>query len=176
MCSRLELVLLCVDPQRKACPSPRGGHWQAENSVPTRKNSIVLSPVRKDVSQWKRNENERAMSAALEKATKEVCAKQITTVAIACVVQKAPYVFPIVGGRKVEHLQGNLEALEIVLIPEIIKYLEGDLPFDLGFPMTMTVSPFYTTLRLILSYHFWYIGRWQRPGLLRFRDGFGCLL
>jgi len=89
---------------------------------------------------WKRNEQEKAVSAALEKVAKEVGAKHITAVAIAYVMQKTPYVFPIIGGRKVEHLQANLEALEIVLSPEHIKYLESIVPFDLGFPAAMIVS------------------------------------
>jgi len=87
--------------------------------------------------EWKRNEKERAVSAALEKVAKEIGAKHITSVAIAYVMQKAPYVFPIIGGRKVEHLQANLEALEIVLTPEHIKYLESIVPFEAGFPTTM---------------------------------------
>ncbi|PAV15636.1 Aldo keto reductase [Pyrrhoderma noxium] len=49
---------------------------------------------------WKRNENERKMSAALEKVAKEIGAKHLTSVAIAYVLQKTPYVFPIIGGRK----------------------------------------------------------------------------
>ena len=55
-------------------------------------------------------------------------------VAIAYVMQKAPYVFPIIGGRKVEHLMSNIEALEISLKPEHIEYLESILPFERGFP------------------------------------------
>jgi hypothetical protein len=61
-------------------------------------------------------------------------------VAIAYLMQKYPYVFPIVGGRKVEHLQANLEALEISLGPEQITYLESIVPFDKGFPYTAFVS------------------------------------
>ena len=90
--------------------------------------------------EWKRNETERAVSGALEKVAKEVGAKHITSVAIAYVMQKAPYVFPIIGGRKVEHMEANLEALEIALTPEHIKYLESIVPFDPGFPSTMIVS------------------------------------
>ncbi|KAG9308873.1 NADP-dependent oxidoreductase domain-containing protein [Chiua virens] len=86
---------------------------------------------------WKRSEQEKAVTAALEKVAKEVGAKHVTAVAIAYVMQKTPYVFPIIGGRKVEHLQANLEALEIVLTPEHIKYLESIVPFDLGFPTAM---------------------------------------
>ncbi|KAF8551286.1 Aldo/keto reductase [Imleria badia] len=87
--------------------------------------------------EWKRNDNEKTMSAALEKIAKEVGAKHITAVAIAYVMQKAPYVFPIIGGRKVEHFQANLESLEIVLAPEHIKHLESVIPFDVGFPLSM---------------------------------------
>lgn len=55
-------------------------------------------------------------------------------------MQKTPYVFPIIGGRKVEHLKGNIEALDIVLTDEHIKYLESILPFDVGFPSNFCVS------------------------------------
>ncbi|KAJ7506028.1 Aldo/keto reductase [Mycena galericulata] len=81
-----------------------------------------------------RNENEIKISKALEKVANEVGAKNIRAVAIAYVMQKAPYVFPILGGRKVEHLVANIEALDITLSPEQVKYLESALPFDKGFP------------------------------------------
>ena len=55
-------------------------------------------------------------------------------------MQKAPYVFPIVGGRKVEHLMANIEALEIKLSRDQIKYLESIEPFEPGFPHFMIVS------------------------------------
>ena len=56
-------------------------------------------------------------------------------------MQKAPYVFPIVGGRKVEHLLSNLEALDISLDDEEIKKLENVIPFDPGFLSTFIVGP-----------------------------------
>ena len=61
-------------------------------------------------------------------------------VAIAYILQKTPYVFPIIGGRKVEHLHSNLEALEIGLTQKQIAYLESILPFDPGFPYKYFVS------------------------------------
>jgi aryl-alcohol dehydrogenase-like predicted oxidoreductase len=61
----------------------------------------------------------------------------ITSVALAYVMHKAPYVFPIVGGRKVDHLKGNIDALTLALAPEDIKEIESAVPFDLGFPHTM---------------------------------------
>ena len=57
----------------------------------------------------------KVVSAAFEKIAKEVGAKYIISVAIAYIMQKAPYVFSIIGCRKVERLQANLEALGIVL-------------------------------------------------------------
>jgi len=61
-------------------------------------------------------------------------------VAIAYVLQKTPYVFPIIGGRKVEHLLANVEALSISLTPEQISFIESVIPFNPGFPHTITVS------------------------------------
>ncbi|OSX66459.1 hypothetical protein POSPLADRAFT_1038633 [Postia placenta MAD-698-R-SB12] len=83
---------------------------------------------------WKRTPDERKVCQALEKVAAEVNAKSITSVAIAYVMQKTPYVFPIVGGRKIEHLMDNIDALNIALSLEQIAYLDGVLPFDVGFP------------------------------------------
>ena len=63
-------------------------------------------------------------------------------VAIAYVMQKTPHVFPIIGGRKVEHLMANVEALKISLSDEQIDYLESVLPFNPGFPVNFCVSYF----------------------------------
>lgn len=59
----------------------------------------------------------------------------ITSVALAYVLRKAPYVSPIIGGRKVEHLESNIQALELDLSDEDIKEIEGAYEFDVGFPM-----------------------------------------
>ncbi|TFK39063.1 NADP-dependent oxidoreductase domain-containing protein [Crucibulum laeve] len=86
---------------------------------------------------WERNETEKKVSYALEKVAGEVGAKHITSVAIAYLLHKATYVFPIIGGRKPEHLLANLEALDISLTRDQIKYLESVVAFDAGFPSTM---------------------------------------
>ncbi|KAJ7443187.1 NADP-dependent oxidoreductase domain-containing protein [Mycena galericulata] len=86
---------------------------------------------------WERNENEKKMSHALEKVANEVGTKSITAVAIAYVMQKVPYCFPIIGGRKIEHLLSNIEALDISLSAEQIEFLENVFPFDAGFPNVM---------------------------------------
>lgn len=86
---------------------------------------------------WERTPDEVKISRKIEEIAKEVGAKHITAVAIAYVMHKAPYVFPIIGGRKVEHLEANIEALDITLTQEQIKAMESVLPFDPGFPNTM---------------------------------------
>ncbi|TFK47793.1 Aldo/keto reductase [Heliocybe sulcata] len=83
--------------------------------------------------EWERTEDEKKMSHALEKVGKEVGAP-LTAVAIAYVMQKTPYVFPIIGGRKVEHLMDNVKALDVALSDEQMAYLESILPFEPGFP------------------------------------------
>jgi aryl-alcohol dehydrogenase-like predicted oxidoreductase len=48
-------------------------------------------------------------------------------------------VFPIVGGRKVEHLKQNIQALDISLSPEQIDRIDNAKPLDFGFPYNMIV-------------------------------------
>lgn len=63
----------------------------------------------------------------------------LSLVAIAYLMQKTTYVFPIVGMRKVEQLYTNVEALNITLSPEHIARIEGVLEFKPGFPHDMLV-------------------------------------
>jgi aryl-alcohol dehydrogenase-like predicted oxidoreductase len=74
------------------------------------------------------------VSKVLEKIAQKKDAA-ITSVALAYVMHKTPYVFPIIGGRKVEHLRDNIKALSLELTEEDMKDIEGATPFDLGFPM-----------------------------------------
>jgi aryl-alcohol dehydrogenase-like predicted oxidoreductase len=60
----------------------------------------------------------------------------ITSVALAYVMHKTPYVVPIVGGRKVDHLKGNIEALGLQLSEEEIDDIDSAIDFDVGFPMS----------------------------------------
>jgi hypothetical protein len=57
-------------------------------------------------------------------------------------MHKAPYVFPIVRGRKIEHLKENIKALDIRLSEGGISNIESALPFRAGFPMNfLTGNP-----------------------------------
>ncbi|TFY63848.1 hypothetical protein EVJ58_g3000 [Rhodofomes roseus] len=84
--------------------------------------------------QWERTPEQKKVCQALEKVAEEVGVKSITAVAIAYVMQKTPFVFPVIGGRKVEHLMDNLKALEISLSPEQIAFIDSTQSFELGFP------------------------------------------
>lgn len=66
---------------------------------------------------------------------------QITSVALAYVMQKTPYVFPIVGGRKIEHLKGNIQGLSLQLSDQEIKEIEEANKFDIGFPQNFLGGP-----------------------------------
>lgn len=74
------------------------------------------------------------MSEALAKVAAEHRTESVTAIALAYVLCKAPNVFPLVGGRKVEHLQDNIRALSIRLTRERIEYLESVQPLEMGFP------------------------------------------
>ncbi|KAH9166991.1 Aldo/keto reductase [Lactarius sanguifluus] len=88
-------------------------------------------------SDWERTPDERKVCDVLEEIGKEVGTESITSIAIAYHLQKLPYVFPIIGGRKVEQLKDNVTALDISLTTEQIKRIEEATPFDPGFPFAM---------------------------------------
>ncbi|KAI0768992.1 aryl-alcohol dehydrogenase [Trametes elegans] len=85
-------------------------------------------------TKWERTEQEKRVVEVLKEVAPEAGAVNVQAVAIAYVMQKMPYVFPIIGGRKVEQLTANLAALDVALTPEHIRRIEGVVPFDLGFP------------------------------------------
>lgn len=108
-----------------------GGKFQTKRQVEERNNSgeglrRLFGP--------EQSAEEIKISEVLEKVSNEVSASP-TAVAIAYVMQKARNVFPIVGGRKVEHVADNIKALSIHLSAEQIEELEAVKPFDVGFPM-----------------------------------------
>ncbi|KAL6803135.1 NADP-dependent oxidoreductase domain-containing protein [Trichoderma sp. SZMC 28013] len=81
-----------------------------------------------------------AMADALEKIA-VARGTSITSIALAWARLKAPYVFPIVGGRKVEHLKSNIEALAIDLTDEEKEAIESAVPFHPGYPQEILGGP-----------------------------------
>ncbi|KAI0708691.1 Aldo/keto reductase [Earliella scabrosa] len=104
---------------------------------------------------WERTEDERKMAKALEEVANQVGVTSIQAVAIAYVMHKTTHVFPIIGGRKLEHLQANIAALDITLSNEQIKYLESAIPFETGWPGSFIGDGFdYITIPLESFYLF----------------------
>ncbi|KUI60953.1 Putative aryl-alcohol dehydrogenase AAD14 [Cytospora mali] len=79
-------------------------------------------------------DDEVKASEALAKVAAEHGTESVTAIALAYVMSKAANVFPVVGGRKIEHLEDNIKALSIKLTDEQIALLESVKPFDPGFP------------------------------------------
>jgi len=59
-------------------------------------------------------EDELKMSEALERVGKEVGVESVTAVTLAYARAKAAHVFPIIGGRKIDHLMDNITCLESI--------------------------------------------------------------
>lgn len=108
-----------------------GGKFQSKQQIEERKKSG--EGLRKFTGNDQTAKEEK-ISAALEKVAGEHGIKSVTAVAVAYVMQKTPNVFPIIGGRKVEHLKDNLQALSLRLTDEQIKFLESETDFEPGFP------------------------------------------
>jgi aryl-alcohol dehydrogenase-like predicted oxidoreductase len=119
-----------------------GGKIQTKKAIAERK---ARGEGLRSVFGGGQTEAQEKMSEALEKVAKELGVEgNIHAVAIAYVMQKAQYVFPIIGGRKVEHLMANIEGLTIHLTDKQVEELEGALPFDVGFPSNMGADPHYS--------------------------------
>ena len=83
---------------------------------------------------YQATEKDIAVSNVLEKIAKEKDTL-VTSVALAYILHKAPYTYPIVGGRTVQHIRGNIAALKLKLSVEEIEEIEDAVPFDHGFPL-----------------------------------------
>ncbi|KAJ7588227.1 NADP-dependent oxidoreductase domain-containing protein [Mycena floridula] len=70
---------------------------------------------------WERTDKEKQVCKVLKEIAIEISAKHINAI-----------------GAKVEQLHDNLEALEISLTPEHMKWIEAVTPIDLGFPHDLT--------------------------------------
>ena len=62
----------------------------------------------------------------------------MTQIALAYVMAKQPYIFPIVGVRKLEQLHDNINALKLRLTADEIKEIEQAYAFQPGFPHDFT--------------------------------------
>lgn len=102
-----------------------GGLFKTEEELAAQDEGRKMFPPR---------EKDKKVAAALDKLAKPRGVHR-TAIALAYVMHKSPYVFPIVGGRNINHLKGNIDALSIELSPQEIDEIEAAEPFDVGFPM-----------------------------------------
>ena len=112
-----------------------GGRFQSKKAMEERKKNG--EGLRTFVGGPEQTDAEIKISEALAKVAEEHGTESVTAIAIAYVRSKAKNVFPLVGGRKIEHLKQNIEALSIKLTPEQIEYLESIVTFDVGFPKSL---------------------------------------
>ena len=119
-------VTSCKFAQRRVCvrrPGPLG----AAGTSRARSSGRRTAPLR---------ERDLQVARVLEKIAGEN-RMLITNVALAYEMHKAPYVFIVVGGRKVEeHLKGNIEALSLERSPAEVLDIDRAAEFDHGFPLT----------------------------------------
>ena len=109
-----------------------GGKFQSRQAVAERQQNN--EPLRSIMGGGQSDDQVR-ISDALCKVAEEHGLESPTTIALAYVLGKFPNVFPIVGGRKVEHLQENIKALSIRLTEKQVEFLESVKPLDVGFPV-----------------------------------------
>ncbi|KUM57320.1 hypothetical protein ACN42_g9871 [Penicillium freii] len=79
-------------------------------------------------------EEEIKVSEALEKIVSEHGIDSVTSVTLAYVMSKAGNVFPLIGGRKVKYLEGNIQVPSLKLTQAQIEHLGRVKPFNPGFP------------------------------------------
>jgi aryl-alcohol dehydrogenase-like predicted oxidoreductase len=80
---------------------------------------------------WPQSDNQEKLSEVLEGIANKR-GTIMTSVALAYVMHKTPYVFPICGCRKLSYLKANIEALGLKLTDEEIGEIEDAVPFDVG--------------------------------------------
>ncbi|KAE8310756.1 NADP-dependent oxidoreductase domain-containing protein [Aspergillus transmontanensis] len=126
-----DIIPMCRDEGMGLCPYGvlNQGRFQTEKGFKERekrndgRNFIPLS------------EHDKKVSRVLENVA-NAKGVELLQVALAYILQKTPYVFPIVGARKVEHIKGVVPAVGITLTTEEIEKIESAYTFDPGFPHT----------------------------------------
>jgi aryl-alcohol dehydrogenase-like predicted oxidoreductase len=81
-------------------------------------------------------EHDKEVSKVLEEIANRK-GTELSSVALAYTMHKVSYVFPLIGCRKLDHLKGNIDALEVSLSEDDIKEIDSAYVFDPGFPHTV---------------------------------------
>jgi aryl-alcohol dehydrogenase-like predicted oxidoreductase len=129
-----DIIPMCRDEGMGLCPygTLNQGRFQTEEGYKEREQRLKDGQARNLVPL---SDHDKKVAKALENIA-NAKGVPLLHVALAYVLHKTPYVFPIVGGRKVEHIQGNIEALSVALSAKEIEEVETAYEFDPGFPHT----------------------------------------
>ncbi|KAF3397965.1 Norsolorinic acid reductase B [Penicillium rolfsii] len=124
-----DIIPMCIDEGMGLAPYGvlNQGRFQTEKGFEEREKN---NPGRNYIPL---SEHDKKVSKVLETIASRKWVR-LHDVALAYVFYKAPYVFPIVGARKLEHLKGSIAALEVILTKEEVKEIDAAYPFDHGFP------------------------------------------
>ncbi|GJE90822.1 aryl-alcohol dehydrogenase-like protein [Phanerochaete sordida] len=129
-----ELLPMCISEGLAIAPWNVLGGGRLRTDAEEEARAASGEAGRTIVGDWRRTPGERAVCGVLEAVARELGGAPLTAVAIAWVLQKAPHVFPLVGGRKVAHLRANVGALALRLSDEQVARLDAAVPLDKGFP------------------------------------------
>ncbi|CAH0046902.1 unnamed protein product [Clonostachys solani] len=125
-----DIIPMCMSEGMGLCPwgvlnagrfQTEQGFIQRESGHPGRRNKVT--------------DHDRKVSKALEKVATAKNAS-ILDVALAYVRYKAPFVVPLVGGRTVKHIEGNINGLGLELTANALRGIDAAYDFDPGFPHT----------------------------------------
>lgn len=105
-------------------------------------------PQASDDSQKSQGRNITSLSVGREASVALVLDKiaqargePLTSIALAYILHKTPYVFPIIGGREVSQLMANISALLLDLSDAEMEQIENAYAFDIGFPHNLMSGP-----------------------------------
>ncbi|KAK5189243.1 hypothetical protein LTR92_010808 [Exophiala xenobiotica] len=140
-----DIVPMCRDEGMSICPYSvlNTGTLQSAAAFEERKknNTGRQFPV---------TARDKDMSRVLE-AIADTKKTTLTNVALAYVMHKEPYVYPIVGGGKISHIKGSIEGISTSLSAEEMDQIDKAYDFDPGFPYTFAFRMLTSRLSPILK-------------------------
>ncbi|KAL4872838.1 hypothetical protein BDV12DRAFT_210163 [Aspergillus spectabilis] len=163
-----DIIPMCRYEGMGLCPygTLNQGRFQTEEGFREREKS---NPGRKFIPLSNRD---KQVSGVLEKlSNRRDDGVSLLNVALAYVYQKAPYVFPILGARKVEHLSGNISALTVSLSDEEIDEIDSAYEFDHGFPHTFLSGALFDNSRPRPAYEPADVGQLNQAGHFDWVEG-----
>ncbi|KAF2649162.1 Aldo/keto reductase [Lophiostoma macrostomum CBS 122681] len=139
-CER-EILPVCEDTGMAFAPYgvQGGGLFKTKQQKESEKHEGRNLPIKYDLEK-----HELATQRLEEVAEKE--GAKVTQVALAYAYQKAPYIFSIVGCRKLEYLTDAIDALTLKLSDDDYDKIDRATGFEPGFPLSMTFQHYDTTV------------------------------